>query len=218
MLHSILITGGSHQARFKAAQKQTRTDLNPEPDTLVLEADPSIGIADIRALEKFLAKKPYQKDQKIAFLPQADKLTLPAQNALLKTLEEPPANSLIILLSPHDHLLLPTIVSRCQPIRLTSSIKLTASQLETQQQIFQTICQASLGQRVNLTAAYTKSKDEAIKFCQKQLMFLRQQMLQKPTASPIKLIRQLNQTLSRLEANVNPKLCLEWLFFSYPKV
>jgi hypothetical protein len=42
-------------------------------------------------------------------------------------------------------------------------------------------------------------------------------MLQKPTAGPVKLIRQLNQTLSRLEANVNPKLCLESLFFSYPK-
>jgi len=217
MFHSILITGGSHQARLKAAQKQAQTDLDPEPDTLVLEADPSIGIADIRALEKFLARKAYQKDQKIAFIPHADKLTLPAQNALLKTLEEPPPNSLIILLAPHDHLLLPTTISRCHHIHLTTTLKLTPQEFKNQKKIFKNICQASLGQRVNLVHEYARSKDEVIKFCQNQLLFLRQQILKNPQLKITQLIRQVTQTIKHLQANVNPKLCLESLFFSYPK-
>lgn len=217
MLPSILITGASHQQRLQAAQKHAQTELVPSPDILILEAQPSIGIAAIRSLRKFLAQKAYQKSQKIALIPQADKLTLPAQNALLKTLEEPPPHSLIILLAPHDHFLLPTIVSRCQPFHLTTNLKLPAAEISQQQQLLQTITQAPKGERINLAAHHAGSKDDTLKLCQNQLLFLRQKMLQQPQTSTGQLVRKLTQTIKQLQANVNPKLCLESLFFSYPK-
>jgi len=164
-----------------------------------------------------LSQKPYHQSQKIAFLPQANKLTLPAQNALLKTLEEPPANSLIILLAPHDNLLLPTIVSRCHQLTLTQSVKLTPAQLKTHRQLFQTISQTTLGQRINLASQQAPSKTTALEFCHYQLLFLRQQMLKNPSRSLSQLLHQLIKTIRQLEANLNPKLCLESLFFAYPK-
>lgn len=217
MLVSILITGGAFKDRLHAAQKHASSKLEPEPDVLILEADPSISIANIRTLEKFLSQKPYHQSQKIAFLPQANKLTLPAQNALLKTLEEPPANSLIILLAPHDNLLLPTIVSRCYQLTLTQTNKLTPTQLKTHHQLFQTISQTTLGQRINLASQQAPSKATALEFCHHQLLFLRQQMFKNPSSSPSQLLRQLIKTIHQLEANLNPKLCLESLFFAYPK-
>jgi hypothetical protein len=112
--------------------------------------------------------------------------------------------------------LLPTIVSRCRHLTLTQSAKLTPGQLKTHQQFFQTISQASLGQRVNLAAQQALSKTVALEFCQNQLFFLRQKLLKNPSKSYTQLLRQLLKTIHQLEANLNPKLCLESLFFSYP--
>ena len=78
----------------------------------------SIGINQVKELKIWLALKPYQANYKLAVIWQAQKLTTEAQNALLKTLEEPPESSIIILAATNYQLLLPTIVSRCQLIFL----------------------------------------------------------------------------------------------------
>ncbi|SDZ00775.1 DNA polymerase III subunit delta' [Tindallia californiensis] len=76
--------------------------------------EPVVTVEMIRNLVKDIYLKPYESDHKVYVLPEADTMTLQAQNALLKTLEEPPEHSLLILVTPAPERLLPTIRSRCQ--------------------------------------------------------------------------------------------------------
>jgi DNA polymerase-3 subunit delta' len=86
----------------------------------VLEGKTAISIDQIRELKKEIAYKPYDSDHKIYIIEAADKMTKEAANSLLKTLEEPPSFATIILLAGDSGKLLPTIVSRCQQIKLSS--------------------------------------------------------------------------------------------------
>jgi DNA polymerase III delta prime subunit len=78
----------------------------------------AIGIEKVRELEHFLSLKVPGKAEhnRAVIITEADLLTTEAQNALLKTLEEPPAGCLIILAVSHPEALLPTIRSRSQSL------------------------------------------------------------------------------------------------------
>lgn len=73
----------------------------------------TIGVEDIRKVTSDIAIKPYSSDKKIYIINEAEKMTVQAQNALLKTLEEPPEYAVILLLTTNVEALLPTIQSRC---------------------------------------------------------------------------------------------------------
>lgn len=74
----------------------------------------SIKIKQIREVISHVAKKPYESGYKVVIIEEADKMTQDAQDAFLKTLEEPPANTIFILLVQNHNSLLSTVVSRCQ--------------------------------------------------------------------------------------------------------
>jgi DNA polymerase III subunit delta' len=74
----------------------------------------SIGVDAVRQLSQFMHGRAQQQVHKVALLPEADKLTEAAANALLKTLEEPPQNSFLILHSSAASTLPATLLSRCQ--------------------------------------------------------------------------------------------------------
>ena len=79
----------------------------------------SIGVDDIRnQLNNNISIKPYSGPYKIYIIPDADKMTEQAQNALLKTIEEPPEYAVILLLTNNVDNLLPTILSRCVTLNL----------------------------------------------------------------------------------------------------
>ncbi len=79
----------------------------------------SIGVDDIRnQLNNDIGIKPYSSPYKIYIIPDADKMTEQAQNALLKTIEEPPEYAVILLLTNNMESLLPTILSRCVTLNL----------------------------------------------------------------------------------------------------
>lgn len=78
----------------------------------------SIGVGAIRDLTEEINKKPYEGDKKIIIIHQGDKMTTQAQNALLKTIEEPPKNVFIFILCENLQSILDTIKSRCQVHRL----------------------------------------------------------------------------------------------------
>ena len=81
--------------------------------------DPDLGIIrieQIRELQRWVAVRGFESSWRVIILDGADKMNTPAANALLKTLEEPPPQSLLILVSPSRTQLLPTVVSRCQPV------------------------------------------------------------------------------------------------------
>ena len=87
---------------------------HPDIIYVVHEKPNSIGIDEIRGqLINDVGIRPYESPYKIYIVNDADKLTLQAQNALLKTIEEPPAYAVILLLADNPDALLPTITSRC---------------------------------------------------------------------------------------------------------
>lgn len=86
------------------------------------DKEEAFGIDSVRLAQHFMTRKTTTKQgqavQRIAFLPDAERMTREAQNALLKLLEEPPAGSMLILTATSEHAMLPTIVSRCQVMTL----------------------------------------------------------------------------------------------------
>jgi len=84
------------------------------PDYLLLRSDnKTLGVDDIRRGNAFLEKTAHLGKTKSILIPQAQIMTVAAANALLKTLEEPTANSYIVLVTDDIDSLLPTIISRC---------------------------------------------------------------------------------------------------------
>lgn len=79
----------------------------------------SIGVDDIRnQVNNDIAIKPYSSPYKIYIIPDGEKMTEQAQNALLKTMEEPPHYAVILLLTENVNSFLPTILSRCVTLQL----------------------------------------------------------------------------------------------------
>lgn len=73
-----------------------------------------------KLLAQKLAQAPFSAPLKIAVIPNVGEMNDDAQNVLLKTLEEPPAHSLIILIDEEKGDLLPTVLSRCRPVRFAA--------------------------------------------------------------------------------------------------
>ena len=90
------------------------------PDLHIIEPDGAfIKIDQIRDLQKELSYRPFEAQKKVCIMEAADKLNPAAGNAFLKTLEEPPGNALLILLTTNMEAVLPTILSRCQTLSFT---------------------------------------------------------------------------------------------------
>lgn len=111
--------GKNTMARELAATLLEMENLFNSPDYIEITPDGnSIKIAQIRKLQSDILVKPY-KSYKIYVIDEAQKMTVEAQNALLKTLEEPPKYAIIILITNNKESLLDTIKSRCEIIKFT---------------------------------------------------------------------------------------------------
>ncbi len=109
------------------------------PDLSLLqpeEGHKDILIDQVRKLQHTLALSPYAARYRIALLPDFQRATEEASNALLKTLEEPPDKVVLLLTADALESLLPTIISRCEVIRLRpSSIASTEAYLQSEYQL-----------------------------------------------------------------------------------
>ena len=137
--HGLLLTGSDGVGKFKFAQQvskyllcENRLQLdescghchacnlvkaNTHVDLHLLkkeEGKQSISIDQIRELTNSLNSRPQLGENKVVIIKDVQFLTVQAANALLKTLEEPQANTFIILLASTHHDLLPTLLSRVQ--------------------------------------------------------------------------------------------------------
>jgi len=211
---SILIVSSSTKKRHQKAQELSPISLNPNnPDVFLYASDQVLGIDIIKDLRHSLQKKPYQEDIKVAFIQNAHLLTIPAQNALLKTLEEPPDSTLIILGAINTSQLLPTIVSRCHTISAAAK----RPQINTEKsrevaQLLDQVTKSDPAQRITLAQNYTKSRQIATNLCRSLLLYLRHQLRHSPSSNAITNLQITQKTLVRLDQNVNVSLTLEHLF------
>lgn len=94
--------------------KQAISKNHPDIIRVTHEKPNTISVDDVRTqINGDVAIKPYSSPYKIYIMNEAEKMTVQAQNALLKTLEEPPEYAVILLLTTNVNALLPTILSRC---------------------------------------------------------------------------------------------------------
>ena len=95
-------------------------DSSNHPDVIYVEASKSsIGVEEAREkINKSIEIKPYKYDYKIIVVENADTMTHSAQNAILKTIEEPPKYGVFLFLSTNINNFLPTILSRCVSLKI----------------------------------------------------------------------------------------------------
>jgi len=89
---------------------------HPYRDPVIEGGNLTIGIADVRAEVKKLGMAPVEGGRRVIIFREAEKMTDNAQNALLKSLEEPPAHTLFVLTTDRPQSLLPTVLSRCRTL------------------------------------------------------------------------------------------------------
>lgn len=106
-----------------------KIDKGGHPDVHLIENDQdAVRSDDIRLLRREIFLKPYEGRKRAFIIDNAHKLTAEAGNSILKVLEEPPAGSIIILVSSCPSRLLKTVLSRCQSVRFR---RLTVPVLES---------------------------------------------------------------------------------------
>lgn len=135
-------------------------DSGNHPDVLwVTSEKKTLGVDEIRSqILDTVGIKPYHYDKKIYILPQAHTMTVQAQNALLKTLEEPPEYAVFLLLAEREEAFLPTVLSRAVVLKISplreDEIRryLTEKQLASPEQaaVFAAYAQGRIGQALAL--------------------------------------------------------------------
>ncbi len=175
------------------------------PDLLILE-DEKIGIAQIKQIIKHFSTKPFGAVPKSVVVLNANNISIDAQNALLKTLEEPPGDAVILAGVDSETKLLPTVLSRCQVLYQVSSIKYQVEDFDLSQ-----LLNASMEDRFEIIEKAT-DKEQFLE----DLINSYRERIQNPDlslypTSEVGFLEDLLQAQIWKESNVNIRTILEYL-------
>ncbi len=133
LAHAYLFIGQKYTGKSQTAQAVAR-QISSKIDTHVIECEygEKIKIDEIRQILGMVKLRPFNAPKKVFIIRDVEQLTIESSNALLKTLEEPSASSVLILTTSVVERLLPTIISRCHRVYFaTPSKEYLAEQLQT---------------------------------------------------------------------------------------
>jgi len=155
-----------------------KIDKGIHPDVSVIEpqasspkTEPSLKIEQARDAQRDISLRPYEGRKKVYIFDQAEKMTEQCENALLKTLEEPTGEALLVLITSNPHSLLPTVLSRTQRIRfdplpqgeVASYLRRKQSWEEEPSNLIASLSGGSLGQALRMDAEDLLSlRDEVV--------------------------------------------------------
>lgn len=169
----------------------------------------NIGIDEIKALQKYLSILPNQNQINYAVVIDAHQMTIPAQNSFLKTLEEPPSQSEIYLVTKNPDQLLPTILSRVEI--QTKLIPYTSDSLEQSRILFQKLQNAGVGERLAVIDESGFDRDSFLHFLSDLEFILHSQLPKLPKFPQLpKLYSHLVQTKTYTQANCNMRLVIDY--------
>src|SRR5438128_346208 len=117
-MQSFLIISTNKKQREEYALKICHEQNINQFDITIIETEQNLGIADVRNMQKKLFFKPLKSLQKAIVIFDSHTASIETQNAILKVLEEPPANTIIIVTAATGNVFLPTVLSRCKMISL----------------------------------------------------------------------------------------------------
>ena len=219
IFQSYLFVGNTENTREqtqKLSKKLAIELVSSSPDITIISPknlpagrQVSISIDQIRDMKKYIFEKPFSNSYKLVIIENAQTLTVPAQNALLKILEEPPKHAIIVLEATNKEALLATIRSRV----------VTKSTLSKNESRKKSLLLAKDANLYDLLIA-TSDIAEPSEWLNNQIISLHSQLLQSigknqlgSSAKVSTLIRQCVRAKLMIEANVNPKFVLFNLVF-----
>ena len=177
----------------------------------------AMGIAEVRNIQKKIILRPFRGKAKAVVLEVYEGITVEAQNALLKVLEEPPANTIIIISVSKKELLLPTVLSRCKIITLKDS-NLTLSYDENTQylNILVSLSESGISYKLKLAQDISRNKEEAIAWLEKMTITLRKKLIENHNDQHcLNFLKNLQNTYKNLKStNVSQRIALENLFLN----
>lgn len=213
-MQSILISSKDKTRGREEAEKILKDLKINKFDIAVLEFEKAVGIADVREIQRKIYLSPLKGDFKGVLLDATPGITLEAQNALLKTLEEPPESTLIIVQVLNSDEILPTILSRCKVIELSS--KKEYSDISKFIAILNS--KDEVGERLKLAQDLSKDKEQSLEFLENLILSLRKKLLAGHYddiyhySGKIKLAQKFHTVIKT--TNVNLRLALENLFLN----
>lgn len=223
-MHAFLYTGGSVRTRQHAISHILEERGIAAFDRLELTPHEklSVGVADVRAFIQQLSLSPRSEGGIAGIIPEAALLTVEAQQALLKTIEEPPPHVVLYIGAGSESQLLPTIVSRCQVIPLTDpDTAFTAEELSQCAQDLQDIRTDNRGARIAAIGALGKTKDDTKRWIDCAIVTCRAALLTEATDEQRRrqdglsvrvLLHALLEAKRLAVNNVNPTQLLEHIF------
>lgn len=201
---SMLVTGGSLEARSQKIQEILKLDY-PQNE---LQTGEGKGISDVFSWQTFLNRT--GRKPRVLLISRANSLSIEAQNALLKILEEPPTNTQIILEAISEETLLPTIVSRCLPIELPPQRTGVSAEIAND---IETLNGKSTASLFNLSARVASDRTGATAWLDSVISALHQGLI---TGEPVgKKITLLLAAKKQILANCNTRLALENAFLKW---
>jgi DNA polymerase-3 subunit delta' len=211
-MQSLIIIAEKNQGLEHVAKDTKLFPLVNAFDLLVVEPDPSIGIDAIRAVQSFLLTPPIKSEQKRVVVMDAHTLTIEAQNSMLKMLEEPQAYAQLVLITSAQDLLLATIQSRCQIIKLeVKPAEIEASLVE----LARIVETATLSEKIALVQTHAKNKLETQNVIEGLLRVEREALVTNKQVHSVTRIESLLDALIKLKANTNNRMLLEDIFFAW---
>lgn len=212
-------------SRFDEEKRlMSREKVKIESKYIILnQKDNNVNIELVRELQERLSFAGHTGEKTTYVLVGLDSASLPAQNALLKILEEPPAFTHILLTAEHTEQILDTILSRChiEYIKIENNISKTKeseqksdSALTDRAAEYSRITTASLRELVELTDQF-KEREEAIAWVVQISKYLHKMIQKSPNDSTLRRHLQLCiKTIQYLNQNCNTKIAIENCLFS----
>lgn len=180
---------------------------NPQnPDIVKIDQNTGWGIDQIRNIKNIVIVPPVIYPKRAVLIFDSQNLNTESQNSLLKILEEPPIHTHFVLFTSNLNILLDTIKSRCQIIKLKS-----VGKKETNQGLK---ISSHLNENLDYSQEISKDKQQLITLIQNQIKIFQQQLLSKPSLDLAKKIQFLHKSLAMIQSNVNPTSALDYFYLS----
>ena len=217
----------------EAWAKQLASGTHPDLIRVIHEKPASISVDEIRQqLSDTIDIRPYETDHKLYIIDEAEKMTVQAQNAVLKTIEEPPEYASILLLTENPEMFLETIRSRCVNLKLDPAEDEETISPE-HAQILRNLTQPRVRDVMDAVSGLKEDKDGMAAFIDASRLWLRDVLVIKTTGDESglllkneaenirdcaaamsltdieKALRSVDEAQSRLESNVNTELTLQ---------
>lgn len=177
-----------------------------------------MGIEDVRKIQKEALLKPFRGKEKAIIIEAYQNITLEAQNALLKILEEPPANTIIMTVIPKKEFVLPTIISRCKIVTLyNEKAKLTQDEIFKFEKTLDILINGRVGDRLKVAQDIAADKENLTFWFETINIAIKDKLLKNENSQKyLNLLKGLQKTHKIIEStNVNHRTALENLFLSF---